>query len=328
MVARALACWTTLGAAALAAAAACSSFDGSAPFEGEAGIDDASAPDSPSDARSGDAGGEGGDAAPDATCDPAAPWGPASQILVAGAGGDTHATLTDDELTIFFNRLTGVTREAIYSAGRKNIGDVFASPQEETFNGLTDTEDPALSPDGLSLFFTSNRLNGPNNYDLWVVTRPSITSGFLASPSRLGALNSPTQERTASVAANGELWFASDRGGDFDLYRAAALSDGGYAVPALVADVSSSASESSSVHSRDGLTVMFASDRSGGIGKADIWVATRTSPGAALGAPVPVGKLSSSSDDLPAWLSPDQCRLYLTSDRGGSFRVYVASRGK
>lgn len=117
-------------------------------------------------------------------------------------------------------------------------------------------------------------------------------------------------------------------GSDFDLYRASMMVDGGYAADAAVATVNSPMNESASVHSRDGLTVMFGSDRVGGSGQADVWVAMRSKATLPFEAPVPVSGLNSSNDDLPAWLSPDQCRVYLTSDRGGIFRVYVASRGK
>jgi Tol biopolymer transport system component len=314
-------------ASACAASAACSSFAASAAEE-EAGSDAAiAAPDAHDDVSRPD-GAVGSDAAPDASCDLDAAWGPVVQIVAAaGTGGDTHATLSDDELTICFDHLiVSPSREAIFTAQRTQIGDTFQNASEVSFSGPTDSEDPALAPDGLSLFFTSNRIT-PIDYDLWVITRPSITSAFLGA-SRL-AVSSTSQERTPSLSPSGDLWFASDRGGaTYEIYEAPRLDGGGYGSPVAVAAVSSPANEVAPVHSRDGLTVMFASDRTGGSGQSDVWTANRPDPAAELGPPSPVTALNSANGDLPAWMSPDSCRIYLSSDRGGSFRIYVSSRVK
>jgi len=91
----------------------------------------------------------------------------------------------------------------------------------------------------------------------------------------------------------------------------------------------------SPVLSSDGLTIYFASNLGKGtspeaLADKDIYVATRSS----LTSPF-VGKavLPSASatgfDDEPAWVSPDQCTLYLSSDRKsnpGGIRIFRATR--
>src|SRR5207249_823543 len=75
-------------------------------------------------------------------------------------------------------------------------------------------------------------------------------------------------------------------------------------------------SDSAPVTSVDGLTLFFASDRAVGPGGgADVWVATRAALGAPFDTPRLAPELSSPAVDIPGWISPDGCRMYLSSDR-------------
>jgi hypothetical protein len=79
--------------------------------------------------------------------------------------------------------------------------------------------------------------------------------------------------------------------------------------------------------SADDLWVFFASDRAGGMGGLDIWMATRTSTSVAFNAPVDLGGVNSAGKEIPDWISPDTCRLYLHSDQsGGAEHIFVATR--
>ena len=61
-------------------------------------------------------------------------------------------------------------------------------------------------------------------------------------------------------------------------------------------------------------------------GGAASWMARRTSPDGPFVRPRPVTELNSTPGESPNWLSPDGCRIYLTSDRTGSWQLYVAER--
>jgi len=39
-----------------------------------------------------------------------------------------------------------------------------------------------------------------------------------------------------------------------------------------------------------------------------------------------VENVNSAGDDGPSWLSPDGCRMYISSDRAGTNDVFVAQR--
>jgi Tol biopolymer transport system component len=74
--------------------------------------------------------------------------------------------------------------------------------------------------------------------------------------------------------------------------------------------------------SADGLTLFFASNRPGGLGGFDLWVATRASAGGDWCAPVNLGSVvNSPAQDYSPSISPDGLTLYFYSDLvGGQYR--------
>ncbi len=82
--------------------------------------------------------------------------------------------------------------------------------------------------------------------------------------------------------------------------------------------------------SADGLSLYFASNRSGGYGGYDLWVTTRTNLSAPWGPPVNLGStVNSSSGDYQPSISPDGLSLFFASPRPGGFGpddIYVTTR--
>src|SRR2546425_7266874 len=72
-------------------------------------------------------------------------------------------------------------------------------------NSAASEQSPALSPDGLSLYFGSNRAGGLGGLDIWVSRRASLDSPW-ETPINLGpSVNSPSDENAASFSADGHL---------------------------------------------------------------------------------------------------------------------------
>lgn len=110
----------------------------------------------------------------------------------------------------------------------------WTASQVASFSGVYSDSDPFVSPDGSSMFFSSSRPGGvlagtPLN-DLWMTHR---TATGWSVPENLGAtVNSPANELYPSTDLWGNLYFASDRDrGQWDIYRARRLPNGGYAAP-------------------------------------------------------------------------------------------------
>jgi hypothetical protein len=107
-----------------------------------------------------------------------------------------------------------------------------------------------------------------------------------------------------------ELYFTAARPGgpgSEDIWvarRSSSNQPWGSSAPVLA--LSSPSIESGLGIASDGLTLWFSSDRPGGVGKMDVWVASRPDAEAAWSTPVAVPELSSPEDDLahPAMGSP------------------------
>jgi len=188
---------------------------------------------------------------------------------------------------------------------------------------------PAVSPDGLSLYFSSDRPGGLGGTDIWVSHRDSPGSPWMA-PQPIAALNSPRGEFAPMFDPSGHwLFFGSERDGGCggrDLYlahRGNRTDDFDWHEP-----VNLGCDELSWVglddgpayfrEDRSGLGVLFfISDRPGGTGGRDVWMASHPG-GRAFGAPVPVPELNSPADDSRPAVRADGLEFILTSQRIGS----------
>ncbi len=99
--------------------------------------------------------------------------------------------------------------------------------------------DPFITPDGTHLYFISNRPvlgKGKPDLDIWMVEK---TNSGWTEPKILGApINSPGNEWYPTIAANGTMYFRSDREGGkrrTDIYRSR-LVDGKYLEPENLGD--------------------------------------------------------------------------------------------
>jgi len=96
-----------------------------------------------------------------------------------------------------------------------NLNDITGCPAvvNSTSPDANDTH-PALSNDGLSLYFGSTRPGGfPGDYDLWFTHRDSLDSCW-GLPKNVAAVNSPQQDFAPNLTPDGHwLYFHSNRPG-------------------------------------------------------------------------------------------------------------------
>src|SRR5690242_18597233 len=91
-------------------------------------------------------------------------------------------------------------------------------------NSSANDQQPSVSPDGLSLYFTSNRAGGVGGFDMYVSHRTTIFDPW-GAPLNLGpALNTAADEGNAAFSRDGRvLFFQSKRlpsSGGIDLFMA------------------------------------------------------------------------------------------------------------
>ncbi len=197
-------------------------------------------------------------------------------------------------------------------------------PVNTTFSDGT----PCISPDGLSLYFTSNR-PGSDLDDLWVVTRSSKEESW-SSPTNLGPrVNGPSMDYFPSISADGlSIYFLSNRGdglGGGDLWVATrpSVDDAWNGSTNMGAPINSSRGEASPHISHDELTLLFASDRPGGYGNYDIYISTRASTDSPWSDAVNLGpSINGPHLDVAPCLSPDGLILFFHSIRPSGYGTY------
>jgi len=206
-----------------------------------------------------------------------------------------------------------------YSIGKpKNLGRIVNS-------SLWDGQ-PYISADGLELYFNSNRPGGWGGYDIWITTRETIQDPW-GEPMNLGPpINSAADECGLSITANGlELYFSSNRlggsgGVDIWVMTRTSISKPWGEPMNLGPTVNSSVDEVGISISKDGLSLIFDSDRSGGYGGMDLWVSTRPTLSDSWSAPENPGPMVNSSEwDFAPALSADGLLLFFGSSRSGGY---------
>jgi hypothetical protein len=259
-------------------------------------------------------------------CDLAKPFG--RPVLVAGlssAAEDAGLRLLPDEKTAFFFSTRSGTK-LLYTASRSSVTAAFANVSVLANINASDQGDPAISADGLTLFFASLRTGGVGDNDIYQATRNTLTADF--KNTRLAAnVNTPASEVQPYITQDGTtLYFVRALASGEAVFRATGSVTRGFTNASAISEIDGPTNDDAPVLSADGLTLYWASDRPGGMGDLDIWQAHRPSTSAAFDELAQVSSVNTAGLDAPSDVSEDSCRLYLTSTRAGRTGIYVVTR--
>ena len=209
-------------------------------------------------------------------------------------------------------------------------------------NSASTDQQPALSKDGLSLYFASNRLGGPGGVDIWVAQRDCVDGCPWMAPAPLGlTVNGPFADISPSLSRDGhQLFFASQRPHDHcdppsppqctnrDLwvsYRENVHDDFSWGEAVNLGDFINSPGEeiAPSYFENDdaGIPQLFFNI---GAVSGDIYVSELQN--GVWGGPTPVGELNTPGTDQRPSISHDGRQIYFFSDRDGVNRLWVARR--
>jgi len=200
-------------------------------------------------------------------------------------------------------------------------------------NSTAGEQTPALSPDGLSLYFQSNRAGSDGN-DLWVSRRASLDSPWEA-PVNLGPrVNSAGTEGAPALSSDGHLlFFQSDRPGGQgggDIYvsqRTDPNDDFGWGPPVnLGPEVNTAAFEGGPGYltsTANGVAALYFGRGSSGVDQ-DIYYVPVTADGQPQGPAVLVTELTDPTvgvNDAHPSVRTDGREVILYSNRAGGFGV-------
>jgi Tol biopolymer transport system component len=261
---------------------------------------------------------------------------PALVMSLSTADADGTPSLTADLLEIYIksDRIGGLGGGDVWKATRASVGAAWDPPVNVTeVNSAASDVGTEVSPDGLTLYFSSNRAGGAGRLDFYVSTRPNRSAAWSA-PVRIAELSSPESDEGIFVSPSGLVaYFHSDRDaatpGVYTIYRATRTSvQVPWSTPVRVAELDSGTGDENPWVTADDCTMYFQSERSGGDGSADIWVARRATPASPFGAVTNLSTINGAAYDADPWLSPDERTILFVSPRGavGDYDVYEAAR--
>lgn len=244
---------------------------------------------------------------------------------------DDDPTLTQDQLELYFaSERNGFGNSDIWVARRESVTDDWDAPEEVTdLNSVARENTPEISRDGQIMFFSSTRGFLPAE-DVFVSMRRGGMSW--SEPVPVDEINTRTRDVCPFVLPNGLDMFACtgpevdldlvhfERGHTDGEWSAGSISLSGLNTPG---DLDCGAWVDSSAR-----VLVYFSDRPGGLGGTDLWVASRDTVDEGFGDPEPVEELNSLWLDDDPWLSQSGDVIYFASDRGGMHPqdIYMARR--
>jgi serine/threonine protein kinase len=147
-------------------------------------------------------------------------------LPVNSENSEYRPTISLDGLELYFSdfpkpRPGGWGRADIWVTRRASRNGTWGEPSNlgPTVNSASRDHTPLISPDGLSLFFASDRPGGYGGCDIWVTRRAMASaSAPWGPPVNLGpSVNTSASELTQCISGN-TLYFASTRPGGYGGY--------------------------------------------------------------------------------------------------------------
>lgn len=184
----------------------------------------------------------------------------------------------------FYFTVESYLKEYSFIAYSKKVNGIWQSPKTVSFSGQYKDLEPFLSPDGLKLFFASNRKDNVStetktDMDIWYVTRKSISSEW-SKPINIGSnVNTSANEFYPSVTNNGDLFFTAEYEnslGKEDIYVSRFV-NGTYTKPSpLSSDVNSEKYEFNAFVAPDESFIIFTSyGRKDDMGRGDLYISEK-----------------------------------------------------
>lgn len=187
-------------------------------------------------------------------------------------------SISPDGMYLFF---TGCNREDGFGSCDLYVSHKNGKDWDKPFNlgaavnsAAWDSQ-PAVTPDGSTLYFVSNRPGGLGGYDIWKTSLNA--AGEWSKPLNLGPeINTPFDEMTPFIHPDGKTLYFSSNGwpglGNMDIYYSRAQDNGTWGKPVNIGyPINTFSEETGLMVTPDGSKGMFSSVLKDGFGDMDIY---------------------------------------------------------
>lgn len=238
---------------------------------------------------------------------------------VSSTFAERDMAISPDGTEMLYTLMTG---QHVFSAIvylRKDKNGVWSKPTIAPFSGKYRDLEPAFSPDGSKIFFSSNRPvtdKTGTDFDIWFVEK--VNGAWTKEATNLGpTINTAKDEFYPSVTRSGNLYFTAEYPGAVgkeDIFVSSFI-NGAYSQPVpLDTAVNSKTWEFNAFVSPDEKYIFFTSyGRKDDAGGGDLYISIREN-GRWQQAKV-LSAINSKSLDYCPFLSTDQKSFYFTSQR-------------
>jgi len=234
---------------------------------------------------------------------------------------DFAMTTNHDEL---YFTVQSYKKEYSFIAYIKKINNKWTKPAVVSFSGMYKDLEPFLSPNGLQLFFASNRIDNQSkeikkDIDIWYVERASLQANW-SKPKNVGtAINTKANEYYPSVTQKGDLFFTAaykDAKGKEDIYVSRFV-NGVYTKPvSLGSGVNSEKYEFNAFVAPDESFIVYTSyGRKDDLGRGDLYISYKDENNSWLPAKHLEAPINSANIDYCPFVDVKTNTLYFTSER-------------
>jgi len=232
-------------------------------------------------------------------------------------------SMTSNGTVIYFTAQSLLEEVSLIVQATKK-GDSWKTQVLLTPSGKYKDLEPFLAPDGLKLYFASNRpldntAEAKKDFDIWYLERKSI-SEYWSEPKNIGAvINSEFNEFYPSVSTNGNLYFTSDRtggNGKDDIYKSE-WNLSSYKTPVSLSDsINTDGYEFNAfISPKEDFLIFSGYNREDGVGSGDLYISTKLKNGD-WGLSKNLGKgINSDKMDYCPFVDFKTNTLYFTSKR-------------
>jgi Tol biopolymer transport system component len=229
---------------------------------------------------------------------------------------DGCITFSPDGTELFFH-FGGLGHMVILHMKQEN--NQWTAPRVASFSGKYRDGEPHFSYDGKKLLFRSTRpLEGKGepmaSTDIWIVERDDSGWGEPTNPGY--PINSDRDDLYPTIAKSGDLYFASNRDGGWDIYISKNV-NGLYATTEKLSDAINSefGDWDAFLAPDESYLILGSNGRSDGFGESDLYISFRKEDGTWTKSKNLGNRINTSYREVDPVISPDGKYIFFRSNR-------------